>query len=115
MCFVSGPSGSFVWFAGASPHFFRARSRRGGISEQSGPDLGPHSILYNDRSSSNQYKRGGTGYNHAEMVYNERRYSSREHLGIGGLGSDDPSFSEGQPNPPMQGGRDFLSDDVFVP
>ena len=67
------------------------------------PNLGPHSILYNDRPSSNQYKRGGTGYNHAEMVYDKRRYSSSEDPGIA-----DGEFSEGERNPPMEGAEAWL-------
>ena len=74
----------------------------------SGPNLGSHSILYNDRPSSNQYKQGGTGYNHAEMVYNRRRYSASEDPGI-----SDGEFSRGQLNPPMEEGRRFLERQVF--
>jgi pimeloyl-ACP methyl ester carboxylesterase len=74
----------------------------------SGPNLGSHSILYNDRPSSDQYKQGGTGYNHAEMVYNRRRYSSSEDPGI-----SDGEFGKGQPNPPMQEGRRFLREEIF--
>jgi hypothetical protein len=70
--------------------------------------LGPHSILYNDRPSSDQYKQGGTGYNHAEMVYNRRRYSASEDPGI-----SDGEFGKGQPNPPMQEGRRFLREEIF--
>ena len=74
----------------------------------SGPNLGSHSLLYNDRPSSNQYKQGGTGYNHAEMVYNRRRYSASEDPGI-----SDGEFSRGQLNPPMEEGRRFLERQVF--
>jgi pimeloyl-ACP methyl ester carboxylesterase len=77
-------------------------------SKGSAPKLGSHSILYNDRSSSSQYKRGGTGYNHAEMVYNKRRYSASEDPGI-----SDGEFGKGQPNPPMQNGENFLERQVF--
>jgi pimeloyl-ACP methyl ester carboxylesterase len=76
-------------------------------SRGTGPNLGPHSLLYNDRPSSNQYKQGGTGYNHAEMVYNRRRYNSAADPGIGG---NDPSFSEGQRNPPMLNAEDWIED-----
>jgi pimeloyl-ACP methyl ester carboxylesterase len=72
------------------------------------PNLGPHSILYNDRSSSNQYKRGGTGYNHAELVYSRRRYSSSADPGV-----PDAAFSEGSINPPTQNGEEFLRLQVF--
>lgn len=72
------------------------------------PELGPHSILYNDRPSSNQYKRGGTGYNHAEMVYDKRRYSSSEDPGIA-----DGEFSEGQRNPSMRGAERWVRLNVF--
>jgi len=71
--------------------------------------LGPHSLLYNDRPTSNQYKQGGTGYNHAEMVYNRRRYSASEDPGI-----SDGEFSGGDPNPPMQNGENFLERQVFL-
>lgn len=78
-------------------------------SEYGGPPkLGPHSILYNDRPSSNQYKQGGMGYNHAEMVYNRRRYSSSADPGIA-----DGEFREGQRNPPMRNGEDWVDNQVF--
>ena len=70
--------------------------------------LGPHSILYNDRPSSNQYKRGGTGYNHAEMVYDKRRYSTSANLGI-----SDGEFRKGERNPPMRGAERWVSLNVF--
>jgi hypothetical protein len=70
--------------------------------------LAPHSLLQGGRPSSDQYKQGGTGYNHAEMVYNRRRYSSSEDPGI-----SDGEFSKGQPNPPMVNAEDWLRDEVF--
>jgi hypothetical protein len=79
-----------------------------GTGREENPNLGPHSILYNDRPSGNQYKRGGTGYNHAEMVYDERRYSSAANSPI-----DGPSFSEGQRNPPMRGAERWVQLNVF--
>jgi hypothetical protein len=70
--------------------------------------LAPHSLLYNDRPTSNQYKQGGTGYNHAEMVYNRRRYSASADPGI-----SNGEFSRGQLNPPMVNAEDWLRDEVF--
>lgn len=78
--------------------------------EGEGPNLGPHSILYNDRPSSNQYKQGGTGYNHAEMVYNRRRYSASEDPGI-----SNGEFSKGERNPPMVNGEDWAFDALGGP
>ncbi len=74
------------------------------------PNLGSNSILYNEQPSRQQSKRGGTGYNHAEMVYSRRRYNSSDDPGIGG---NDPSFEKGDPNPPMQEGQRFLERQVF--
>lgn len=69
------------------------------------PRLSSQSILYGDEQSSHRYARGGTGYNHAEMVYSRRRYSSSEDPGV-----SNTAFSKGQPNPPMQDNGNWISE-----
>jgi pimeloyl-ACP methyl ester carboxylesterase len=71
-------------------------------------NTGPHSILYNDRSSGNQYVQGGTGFNHAEMVYPRRRYSASNDPGI-----SDGAFNRGDLNPPMQDGEEWIDERAF--
>jgi hypothetical protein len=73
-------------------------------------DLGPHSILYSDEpgAASESYTQGGTGFNHGEMVYNERRYDAGDDPDI-----NDGAFRKGDPNPPMRGARIWIENDVF--
>lgn len=66
-------------------------------------NLGPESILYGDESSSSQYEKGGTGFNHAEMVYSNRRYSANTDPGV-----DNSAFYQGQLNPPIGDTEDWL-------
>ncbi|PEN13822.1 hypothetical protein CRI94_07090 [Longibacter salinarum] len=64
---------------------------------------GPETIVYSDTPSRNQYYKGGTGFNHAEMIYARRRYSANQDPGI-----PDGSFSRGDLNPPTRDVRDFM-------
>jgi pimeloyl-ACP methyl ester carboxylesterase len=75
-----------------------------------GPELGDHSVLYSDEpgAGSSGSRRGGTGFNHGEVVYNERRYSSSDDPGI-----DDGAFNEGDPNPTMQDAETWIRRQVF--
>ena len=68
-------------------------------SERGSPNDREHNFLFgNDGGSKNQ-----TGFNHAEVVYNERRFSS-----YSDPASYTVSFSAGQANPPMQNARDRI-------
>lgn len=89
------------------------------VSEKTDGLLGLHTCTWNqgdrpdDRQTNFLYGDtgrglgGGTGYNHAEMVYATRRYSAQE----------DPyplgSFRRGDDNPPMRDARVWVERDVF--
>lgn len=78
-----------------------------GRSRFSEPHLNSHSILYSDNETGT-YKRGGTGFNHAEMVYNKRRYSSSNDPRL-----PDNAFGEGDRNPSMRDAEDWVATEVF--
>jgi len=68
-------------------------------SESGSPNDRDHNFLFSNDGGSQRE----TGFNHAELIYNERRFSS----------SQDPNpynvtFSEGQDNPPAQNARDWV-------
>jgi hypothetical protein len=88
-----------------------SRSTGSNTPAKGGPELGDHSILYSDEpgAGSSGSRRGGTGFNHGEMVYNERRYSSSDDPDI-----DDDAFNEDDPNPPTRDGEEWVRD-VFRP
>lgn len=73
-------------------------------SENGSPNDRVHNFLFGDNGNGPT----GTGYNHAEMVYAERHFSS----------ANDPahynvSFTRGMPNPPMVNAQDWIIEEVF--
>lgn len=71
------------------------------------PNDGRHNFLYG-ASGSTSARGGGSGYNHGEMVYAKRRYTSsgdRYHVGA--------SFNKGNLNPPMRDQHTWLRTNVF--
>ena len=73
-------------------------------SEGDFPNDRDHNFLFDDDGGG----QNGTGFNHAEMVYNRRRFSSYADPAY-----YDVSFQRGDLNPPMVNARNWIRDRVF--